>query len=301
MGGRVTLCLVDGSNQFQQLLHADAEAVARREGVRLETLFPGDNFIEQTAALRRLFLRDDATRPQALVVMAVRDRGLEGVVREAAAAGIHFVLLNASEDDLDGLRREAPNVVIATVCPDEVETGRIQGQQMRALVPSGRRVLYVQGNPRSLASRQRTAGMQEVMAGSGREVVLAGGDWSPEHAERTVRDWLRFAVGGRRAFDLVTCQNDHMAEGVLKALATEGAAGRPELTRIPVTGCDGAPDKGQKMVGEGRLTATVVLPRVAGPALEVVCRLLKHGARPSPLIVHAATSYPPLEALRPTA
>lgn len=300
MGGRVTLCLVDGSNQFQKLLQSDAEAVARREGIRLETLFPGDNFIEQTGALRRLFLRDDTTRPEALIVMAVRDRGLEGVVREAAAAGIHFVLLNASEDDLDALRRETPEVVIATVCPDEVETGRIQGQQMRALVPSGRRVLYVQGNPRSLASRQRTAGMQEVMAGSGREVVLAGGDWSPEHAERTVRDWLRFAVGGRRAFDLVTCQNDHMAEGVLKALAAEGAAGRPELTRIPVTGCDGAPDKGQKMVAEGRLTATVVLPRVAGPALEVVSRLLKQGARPSPLIVHAATSYPPLDALRPT-
>jgi ABC-type sugar transport system substrate-binding protein len=300
MSGSVTLCLVDASNQFQQLLQSDAEVVARREGVRLETLFPGDNFIEQTGALRRLFLRDDATRPQALIVMAVRDRGLEGVVREAATAGIHFVLLNAIEDDLDAVRKESPAVVIATVCPDEVETGRIQGQQMRALVPSGRRVLYVQGNARSLASRQRTAGMQEVMAGSGREVVLAGGDWSPEQAERTVRDWLRFA-GGRRAFDLVSCQNDHMAEGVLRALAAEAATGRAELSRIPVTGCDGAPDKGQKMVSEGRLTATVVLPRVAAPALEVVCRLLSRGTRPSPLIVHAATSYPPLEALRPTA
>ena len=124
------------------------------------------------------------------------DRGLEGIIREAASSGVHFVLLNAIEDDLDAVRRERPGVVVATVCPDEVGTGRIQGQQMRALVPSGRRVLYVQGNARSLASRQRTEGMQEVMAGSGRDVVLAGGDWSPEHAEKTVRDWA--TLRGRR-------------------------------------------------------------------------------------------------------
>jgi ABC-type sugar transport system substrate-binding protein len=301
MSGRVTLCLPDASNQFQQLLRSDAEAVARRTGLHLDTVFPGDNFTEQMSTLRRLLAKDELTRPQALVVMAVRDRGLEGIVREAASNGVHFVLLNAIEDDLDAVRRERPAVVVATVCPDEVGTGRIQGQQMRALVPSGRRVLYVQGNPRSLASRQRTEGMQEVMAGSGRDVVLAGGDWSPEHAEKTVRDWLRFAVGGRRSFDLVTCQNDHMAEGVLRALTTGNEPGRTDLLRIPVTGCDGAPDKGLKMVAEGRLTATVVLPRVAGPAMEVVARLLDKGEKPSPLIVHAATSYPPLEALRPTA
>jgi len=299
MSARVTLCLVDPSNQFQQLLRSDAEAVARRAGLQLETIFPGDNFIEQTGTLRRLIGEDASTRPQALVVMAVRDRGLEGVVREAASAGVHFILLNASEDDLDAVRRGTPSAVVATVCPDEIQTGRIQGQQMRALVPSGRRVLYVQGNPRSLASRQRTAGMHEVMAGSGRDVVLAGGDWSPEHAEQTVRDWLRFA--GRRQFDLVTCQNDHMAEGVLKALAEAAQAGRGELLRLPVTGCDGAPDKGLKMVAEGRLTATVVLPRVAAPAMEVVARLFATGEKPAPLIMHAATSYPPLDALRPTA
>jgi ABC-type sugar transport system substrate-binding protein len=215
---------------------------------------------------------------------------------------VHWVFLNAIEDDLDAIRRERPGAVVATVCPDELQTGRIQGQQMRALAPAGRRVLYVQGNPRSLASRQRTEGMQEVMAGAGRDVVLAGGDWSPELAAKAVRDWLRFAVGGRRQFDLVTCQNDHMAEGVLAALAEAGAEpGRAEVARIPVTGCDGAPDKGLKMVADGRLTATVVLPRVAAPALEVVSRLLATGERPSPLIKHAPASHPPLDALRPTA
>jgi ABC-type sugar transport system substrate-binding protein len=298
---RVTLALVDGANQFQQLLREDAESAARRAGLSLTTLFTGDSFTDQIATLRGL-VSDSAARPQAMVVMAVRDRGLDRVVREAAAAGIHCVFLNAIEDDLDPIRRQRPDVVVAVVCPDEVETGRIQGRQMRSLVPPGKRILYVQGNPRSLTSRQRTAGMQEAMGGAGIDVVLAGGDWSPEHAGQTVREWLRFAAGGRRPFELVTCQNDHMAEGALDALAAAAVeSGRGELARIPVTGCDGAPDKGMKMVAQGRLAATVVLPRMAAPAVEVLARFFAGGDRPAPLIMHAATSFPPLDALRPTA
>jgi ABC-type sugar transport system substrate-binding protein len=292
--GRITLALVDETNHFQQLLKADAEAAGRKAGLEVETLFTGESLPEHLGALRRLIV-DPEKRPAALIVMAVRDHGLDRVVREAAAAGIHFVFLNAVEDDLDAVRREFPAVSVSTVCPDEVETGRVQGRQMRALVPGGRRVLYIQGSPRSLASRERTAGMQEATAGAPFEVILAGGDWSPAFAGRTVREWLRFAVGGRRPFDLLCCQNDHMAGGVLEALAAAAAeSGKPDITHIPVAGCDGAPEIGQKMVREGRLVATVVLPRVAGPAVEEVATLLARGEKPAPVITHAATSFPPL-------
>lgn len=301
MPGRVVLALVDESNQFQQLLKADAEAAGRTAGLEVETIFTGESLAEHLGALRRLIVAPER-RPAALVVMAVRDHGLDRVVREAAGAGVHFVFLNAVEDDLDAVRREFPSVVVSTVCPDEVETGRVQGRQLKALVPPGRRALYIQGSPRSLASRQRTAGMQEATAGAAFEVMLAGGEWSPVFAGRTVREWLRFAVGGRRPFDLVACQNDHMAGGVLEALATAAAeSGQADVARIPVAGCDGAPDVGQRMVREGRLVATVVLPRVAGPAVQEVAAFLARGARPAPVIAHEATSFPPLAELRPIA
>jgi len=299
--GRVVIVLVDGSNEFQQLLKADAEAAGRTAGIEVETIFTGESLAEHLGALRRLIVAPEK-RPDALLVMAVRDHGLDRVVREAAGAGVHFVFLNAVEDDLDAVRREFPSVVVSTVCPDEVETGRVQGRQLLALVPAGRRVLYVQGSPRSLASRQRTAGMQEATAGAPFEVVLAGGDWSPTFAGRTVREWLRFAVGGRRPFDLVACQNDHMAGGALEALAAAAAeSGQPDVARIPVAGCDGAPEIGQRMVREGRLVATVVLPRVAGPAVKAVAALLARGERPAPVVTHAAASFPPLAELRPIA
>ncbi len=300
MPGRVALVLVDPTNHFQQLLKADAEAAGRKTGLEVETLFTGESLPEQVGALRRLIVEPER-RPAALLVMSVRDHGLDRVVREAAAAGIHFVFLNAVEDDLDAVRREFPSVSVATICPDEVETGRVQGRQMRALLGRGR-VLYIQGSPRSLASRERTAGMQEAAAGAPFEVVLAGGDWSPAFAGRTVREWLRLAVGDRPPFELVSCQNDHMAGGVLEALAAAAAEARkPEIARIPVAGCDGAPEVGQKMVRDGRLVATVVLPRVAGPAVEGVAALLTRGKKPAPLITHAAASFPPLAELAPVA
>jgi ABC-type sugar transport system substrate-binding protein len=297
--GRVVLVLVDETNHFQQLLKADAEAAAARAGLAIETIFTGESLADHLGALRRLIV-DPQRRPAALLVMAVRDHGLDRVVRETAAAGVHFVFLNAVEDDLESIRREFPAASVSTVCPDEVETGRVQGRQMRALVAPGRRVLYIQGSPRSLAARQRTAGMQDATAGAPFEVALAGGDWSPAFAGRTVREWLRFAVGGKRPFDLVSCQNDHMAQGVLEALAAAAAeSGRPEVAKIPVAGCDGAPGIGQKMVREGRLVATVVLPRVAGPAVEEVAALLARGERPARVITHAASSFPPTDELRP--
>ena len=300
MPGHIALVLVDSTNQFQQLLKADAEAAAQKAGLEVETLFTGESLPEQLGALRRAIVDPDR-RPAALLVMSVRDHGLDRVVREAAASGIHFVLLNAVEDDLDVIRRELPSVGIATICPDEMETGRVQGHQMRALLRRGR-VLYIQGSPRSLASRERTAGMQQATAGAPFEVALAGGDWSPAFAGRTVHEWLRLAVGGRAPFQLVSCQNDHMAGGVLEALAAAAReAGKPDLARVPVSGCDGVPDVGQRMVRDGRLVATVVLPRVAGPAVEAVAALLARGEKPAASITYAATSFPSLAELAPGA
>jgi ABC-type sugar transport system substrate-binding protein len=299
MSGRICLALVDPNNPFQRLLSADAEAAAHAAGLEIHTIFTSESLAEHLAALRRV-ISEPAHKPDALLVMAVRDQGLTRVVQEAAAAGVHWFFLNAIEDDLDAIRRQHPGVAIATVCPDEVETGRVQGRQLRALTRPGQRALYVQGNPRSLASRLRTEGMHQATGGAEFEVLLGGGDWNPDSAARTVREWLRLAVRGRSPFDVVACQNDHLAGGVLEALVAAAAElHQPELTRIPVIGCDGAPDLGRRMVDEGRLRATVVLPRVAGPAVEIVAKLLHRGELPSPLITFAARSHPPLDSLHP--
>lgn len=292
---RIALALTDHDNPFQQLLARDAEAAAEKAGVELTTVFTGEVFTEHLSALRKLI----AGRPRAIVVMALRDQGFARVIREGAASGVHWAFLNPNEEDLDAIRREFPDVCLTMVCADEVAVGRVQGLQVRALLPERRRVLYVQGSPRSLTARQRAAGLVEVTADSGIEVMLAGGEWSRQHAAQTVHDWLRLSAGRGRPFDLVTCQNDDLALGALEALAAEAQkTGRAEIGRIAVSGCDGAPDVGAALVREGRLVATVVLSRMSAPAVEAMARLVLRGDRPAPRIALESTSLPPLDKLK---
>jgi hypothetical protein len=59
-----------------------------------------------------------------------------------------------------------------------------------------------------------------------------------------------------------------MSIGAQKALeSTALYLKRPDITRIPITGCDGLPNVGRKLVKEGQLIATIILPSSEGPLL----------------------------------
>jgi ABC-type sugar transport system substrate-binding protein len=296
---RIALCLADPSNDFQQVLKADAETAAGRAGLGLDVYFTGHDLAAQLTRLRACIDAGPA-RPDAILVLAVRDLGLDRVVREAARAGIGFVYLNRTEDDLDEIRKELPASTVGTVSVDEVETGRIQGRQFRALLPAGRMVLCVQGSTRSLAARDRTAGMLEAVKGAPFEVARVDGGWSAPEAREAVYRWLAIVVRSNRRVELVGCQNDPMAMGSIEALkAVADEMQRPEVARIPVTGCDGTPSVGQRLVREGKLVATIVLPSPAGPAVDWIARKLLKGEQPPPLATLKPVSFPEEASLRP--
>jgi ABC-type sugar transport system substrate-binding protein len=295
---RIALFLVDEKNEFQRLLRTDAEEAAASHRLTVETHFSGMDFAAQLSSIQACL--DGSERPSAMLVMCVSDRGLQKVAQRAAHAGVHVLFLNASEDDLGAVRAENPAVALGIVCPDEHETGRIQGRQFRQLVPPRGKVLYVQGRIRSKAARDRTAGVFEVLEGSPIEVMPLEAGWTAEDGREAVGTWLRMALRANRHLDLIGCQNDMIAEGALEALnaiATEFA--RPDVRRIPVTGCDGSPGFGQPMVRRGELRATVVLPRSTGPAVEAIARTLRGGELPPPCLLLKPTSYPSETELRP--
>ncbi len=289
---RLALCLVDPTNDFQRLLESEAEEAARRAGLTLETLFCGQDVAAQIRKLRACLAAP--TPPKALLVLAVPDHGLADVAREALRAGVSFVFLNRTEDDVDALRRgTAPGVSAFTVCADEIETGRVQGRQFRSLRPSGGLVLYVQGNLRSLAARDRTAGMLVETRGSGLDVDRIEAGWTRDEALVAVRRWLEVVAPGGLRLDLLGAQNDQIALGALDALqAVARDAQRPDLLAVPVCGCDGTSGTGQRLVSEGALVSTVVLPRSAARAVTLVARLLTTGAVPPALTLLKPASYP---------
>jgi ribose transport system substrate-binding protein len=284
----LSLFLTDPANEFLQVLKTDAMAAARAAGFELETFFADNQAMTQIQQIYEVMHREGPRRPLAVLVMPMRDASFERVARYAAKEGIAWICLHRATGDLAALRREFPGVPIALVGPDQAEIGRIHGRQAQRLLPLGGQVLYIRGSAGNASSRERMAGMEEVIAGTAVSIrTVLDGNWTEAEAEQVVREWLRVVGSGRSEIQMAVCQSDTMAIGTRKALD-----GDRELLHIPVIGCDGVLHVGRKLVDARRLAATVVIPATAAIAVSLVMKALNGETVPEELIVKP-TSYPP--------
>ncbi len=272
---------------------AAAKKAATRAGFEIEVLFADSNAVMQIQQVFHFIHLSEAERPAAFLVEPVAGDGYERVARNAVRAGIGWLLMNSRVPYLASLRDDSPNLPISSVSTDQVEIGRIQARQFRALLPRGGALLYVQGPTDTTAATDRYQGLQEEIQGAGFDVRLVEGDWTEAGGERAVTAWLRTPSNQNLLLDLIGCQNDSMAVGARRALHRH----RPDWTHLLFTGCDGLPAGGQRLVGTGRLAATVVAPCNAGLAVELVTRFLdKH--EPPPLVeILAPRSFPEIREL----
>ena len=291
----IALFLPDEANEYQEMVRDDAARAAARAGLDLVSHSAGNSVMTQIQQLFAWLHGPDAGRTRGLVVMPVLQTALDRVIRDGARAGVPWAFIQRRPDKLDALRAEFPEVPLFIVMPDQREIGAIQARQIRALLPRGGSILYVQGQVASSPAQARLAGLQQGLEGSA--VAVAGvvdGNWTSEDAEKAAGDWLLLMLrAGRQNVDLVGCQSDEMAMGVKKALAgTAETLRRPELARLPVTGCDGHPRFGRKLVDEGALAATIVVPSTGAPAVEQLLKAIATRQIPPAEIILQVTSYP---------
>ncbi|HEY5907689.1 MAG TPA: substrate-binding domain-containing protein [Vicinamibacteria bacterium] len=296
---KIVASFLSREQEFQLLQAEDARAVAVRHGYEIEVLFADLNAVEQIQHLFRFIHRPAEQRPAAIVAETVTGEGLERVARNAAQAGIGWVLLNRKVAYLDELRARYPALPLSTVGTDQVEVGRLQGRQLRALLPSGGVVLYVQGPPDTSVAQERLAGVRET-AGAGIELRVLAGQWTEASGEKALQAFLRLKTNEGFVPRVVACQNDAMAVGARRAIAGLADPDRRAAWRPAVyMGCDGLPSSGQRLVREGVLAATVVTPSNAGPAVDLVVEALRSGKPAPPAVSLNPTSCPDLEGLRP--
>lgn len=263
---KIVVSLLTKDQEFQVMQASDAETAAARAGFDAQVVYARNNSTLQAEQLYRSIQAHEAARPFAIVVQTVTGEGLERVARDAAKAGIGWVLLNRDVPYIDALRREYPKLPVAIVTVDQLAIGRIQGQQIRRLLPKGGNVLYVQGPADTSAAQRRLEGMQDAIAGANVSVKVIAGEWTEESGEKAVQSWLRLSSSQEFRADLVAAQNDAMAVGARKAIASR----KPEWSKVPFAGCDGLPEGGQRLVREKVLAATVIVPSSAGPAVELI-------------------------------
>jgi ABC-type sugar transport system substrate-binding protein len=284
-------------NDYQQRLRDDALATASHLGFRVTVFSAHNDPAQQTGQIARAMAGPGGEELAAVLVSPVFDDSLAGAARAAGNAGIGWALLNREAGYLDKLRTDFPGLPIFSATPDQVEIGRLQGRQAKAVIPGGGHVLYLTGPSSTSSARRRLEGMQQEMSGGNWNVSLLDGDWTSEGARLAMDKWLEGPGLAAPTPGIVCAQNDDMALGARQALRDAGSRRGDGLAEVPVSGCDGSPGFGKRLVKEKRLLATVEVPSAAGPAMQWIARARDGGERPPSMVMLPVNSVPALHEL----
>jgi ABC-type sugar transport system substrate-binding protein len=186
------LSLITRNKDYQLEQAASAKSLARKLGVDLQILFAESDTITQSTHLLRAIQSEASLRPDAILFEPVGGTALSHVARAAVGAVAGWGALNCDPDYISELRRSA-HVPAFSLSSDHKEIGRIQGRQISALLPRGGNVLYIQGPSDNTAARDRTAGMQSVLAPNLHLTALRG-QWTEGSAYRSVTSWVKLTI-----------------------------------------------------------------------------------------------------------
>jgi ABC-type sugar transport system substrate-binding protein len=232
------------------------------------------------------------------MVSPVRESTLMQTVPDALRVGVGWIALSRWSDSLSEQRVKFASVPLFCVMPDHEEIGRVQALQFKALLPHGGELVYIRGPLGTFSADRRLEGMRKELAGSSLQPVIFNSDWSSDGGERAIGDFIRVFGGRELPPCVVGAQNDAMAMGAREALLKAAARNKSRVSvRFAVTGCDGSPSYGKRLVSEGKLTATVVIPSVSGRAVVELASTLDGGPPPPLTITVGVHSFPAVDLL----
>jgi ABC-type sugar transport system substrate-binding protein len=296
---RVGLFLHDRLNDYQMLLLSDAQQAAVRHGLRLVVESAEKDADRQVRQIREALALPSGEQPGIVLVSPVRDTELLPLVTQAARQGVAWAFLTRWLDEIPVLRKVNPKVDVFSVSADQLEIGRIQARQLQLISRPGDTLLYLSGPLGASSARARAEGLRLELQGMSQRWETLYSDWSEAGGRNAVTKWLDPAKARNSARLVIIAQNDDMAMGARAALEHWGqgadAAARLELR---VLGCDGSVKLGQRLVSDGRLTATIVVPPVSGRAIEEHAVAARGGKRPEPSVLVPVRPWPDLDALR---
>lgn len=268
-------------DHFQLLQEQEAVAEATRAKITAEIVFaPGFDHLR----VIRKRLTEAGAPPLDAVIVEPASVASTGLILKEVKGKAGLVLMNAWTPEVESYAAEwGAGHPFGTVSTDHVRIGRIQGQQVRSLLPKGGQVLCVTGPQRSSAALERLQGMKSEL---GADVVVydtESGQWTQSDAIVAFDSWYSLYKTRNVAIDVIAAQSDELAIGVRSACrAVTNAAHRDMLLKARLLGVDGCPDFGRKLVDSAELGATVVTPANTGEAIRSL-RAFWESSRPLPL------------------
>jgi ABC-type sugar transport system substrate-binding protein len=296
MPGTIGLFLRSSDNDYQLRLKELGIREAKKHGFELLIESAQNDATRQVEQIRAAIKHASATKLAGILVSTVQDAGLAEVIREAAQAGIDGGLLNEGSF-IDEIHAQYPNRAIFAVTSDQTEIGRIHGRQVRTLIGDAGRVLTVTGPMSTIMAQQRLAGLKEIL-GNDFSVVELNADWTSERARMVVERWSEELAAGAELPGMFVAHNDEMGLGIRQALRDASSRKDLPLAIANITGCDGSQTFGQRLVKEGRLKATVIMPPSSGAAIEWIAKARNRGEMPPVRVMQPVTSFPAIASLK---
>jgi ABC-type sugar transport system substrate-binding protein len=297
MLGTIGLFLRATDNDYQQRLKEVGLREAKRHGFDIVVESAQNDAALQVTQIRSAIRNASTTKLAALLVSGVSDEIFPPLVREAAQVGLEWALLHDGTY-IDEIRQQNPGRAIFALTPDQREIGRIHGRQVRTLIGKAGKVLCVTGPLTAVSAQRRLEGLKEVLA-DGFDLVELNADWTSEGARLVVDRWVSNLSADATLPEMFVAANDEMALGVRQALRDAASRRNLPLTTAYITGCDGSQTFGQRLVREGRLKATVIMPPASGAAIEWIARARTGSEMPPVRVIQPVTSFPDLSRLKP--
>jgi ABC-type sugar transport system substrate-binding protein len=293
---RLLVSLITEDNDFQREQASAAQEVAKRLGVEVSILYAESDPIVQSQQLLTVIQGPEASRPDAIAVHPASGTCFPHVARAAVSAGIGWAVMAREADYVHDLRAKATAPVFS-VSTNHLESGRIQAQQIAAVLPKGGNVVYIQGPSDHQSAIQRLAGLQQRKPANV-NLILLRGKWTEESAYKSVSSWARLSTSQKLSIDMFCAQSDGMAIGARKAIQElPDPAVRERWLAVPFTGVDGLPKTGQAFVRSGLLAATIINVPNTYLAIELLVEALRKRTNAPALSLTVPTSFPEVKDL----
>ena len=283
-----------GENNYLREQEAAAKSTAQKLGVEIQVINAKSDPVTQSQQLLEI-VQTASARPDAIVVEPVNNQGLPRVAEAAVAAGIGWVISNALVDYLEALRKNAKAPVFG-VSQDHPEVGRMQGRQIRAILPRGGAILYLRGPATNFLAAQRSDALESEL-GANIQFKSLKIQWTEESAYNSVTSWLRLSTVRADDTYLIAAQNTDFILAARRAFEdnTSGDESKKWLA-LPYCGVS-VPSQVKQLVDSGTLTAAIVTPVTLDKALDILVRHLQTRSQPQQQTFVKAWSEPSLDEL----
>jgi len=253
--------------------------VAQRQGVTERAAKYGFDITVSDAAdspaKQVLDLEDFMTKQMDLVIISTYyAEAITTAVQELNAANIPVVVLSSSlVGNADWTCRLAA---------DNLATARAAGAYYVEKLPSGSKVILIEGKTGSTVNQERSRGWSEVIARSSLELVgQAVANYERSQGLRVMEDFLQ----AHPTIHGVYCNNDEMALGAMQAAREVG-----RLNGMMITGYEGIAAEMMRAIHDGDIHGTWQYPPMGVEGVDAAAAILsgkkvpKEVLLPSPLI-----------------